>query len=91
MDSGEVAFAKKLKTLILGLMPFYMEWIADIRATIAALGCMATCICRLNNRALEAENPEEDEEDECTHNLRMQKKMERSRLAGQIEYMRHLL
>lgn len=77
VDSGDVVFAKKFKTskgLILGQLVFYLKWIEDIRTSTTELCCMATCTRRLDNRALEAENPEEDEDDECNHDhLRMQK------------------
>lgn len=69
MDSGGGVFLKQLKMRIMrGLFTFYVKRIVDVRARM----------CNLKNRATKGENPEEDKEDGCSHDLGMK------RMQGQV-------
>lgn len=87
VDSGEVVFAKKLKTrkgLMLLLLTFYLIWIVDFRA------CISTP-CSIGHLTLEAENTQEEKEDECTHHLRLQRMQCKVKSPREIEYMRRFI
>lgn len=87
VDSGEVVFAKKLKTrkgLMLLLLTFYLIWIVDFRA------CISTP-CSIGHLTLEAENTQEEEEDECIHLLGLQRMQCKVKSPRAIEYMRRFI